>query len=66
MGSKKTGIEFIGQTDNIYKYIDHNNKTVIYIINDFNRGVAISCAPLYGPKEVNNSSNTDDIFINKK
>ena len=50
MGSKKTGIEFIGQTDNIYKYIDHNNKTVIYKINDFNRGVAICCAPLYEDK----------------
>ena len=56
MGSKKTGIEFVGQTDNIYKYIDHNNKTVIYRFIDFNRGgVTICCAPLYEPKEENDN-----------
>lgn len=69
MGSKKTGIEFIGQTDNIYKYIDHNNKTVIYKYKGFgSEGVALCCAPLYEDeikREQIPSSSTDGIFTSK-
>ena len=63
----KTGIRYITENNGLIKYIDYDNKTVIYKINDFNRGIALCCAPLYEDeiKTEQIPSSTDGIFINK-
>lgn len=46
-----TGIHCISQNDGLIKYIDYDNKTVIYKSKGFgSEGVALCCAPLYEDK----------------
>ena len=64
-----TGIHRISQYNGLIKYIDYDNKTVIYKSKGFgSEGVALCCAPLYEDEiktEQIPSSSTDGIFINK-
>ena len=68
MKDEKTGLELIGETEGISKYIDHDNKTVIYTKGTYSSGYCMCCTPLYEDeikREQIPSSSTDGIFINK-
>ena len=63
-----TGIHCIIQDDGLIKYIDYDNKTVIYKSKGFgSEGVALCCAPLYEDKIKTEQipSSTDRIFTDK-
>ena len=65
-----TGIHCISKDDGLIKYIDYDNKTVIYKSIGFGaEDVALCCAPLYEDKikteQIPSSSSTDEISTDK-
>lgn len=65
-----TGIQYISQNNGLIKYIDYDNKTVIYKSKGFGaEGVALCCAPLYEneikTEQQIQSSSTDGISTDK-